>query len=104
MNPTHEQLEQAGSAHRLICPECKRPAIEDHNSFWCDHCRRLWPKGSGHELYVSEVPRGPAVEDRHNPAHAVFTLEELNQYYEPCSKPTKNSKTTHGDFGNAPQK
>lgn len=40
----------------LVCPECRRPAIEDHNSFRCDFCRRLWPKGSGHELYVREVP------------------------------------------------
>lgn len=42
----------AGSEPKiLICPECRRPAIEDHNSFRCDWCRRLWPKGFGHELY-----------------------------------------------------
>jgi hypothetical protein len=42
----------AGSESKiLICPECRRPAIEDHNSFRCDWCLRLWPKGFGYELY-----------------------------------------------------
>lgn len=45
----------AGSAV-LVCPQCRRPAIEDHNSFRCDYCQLLWPTGAGHELYVREVP------------------------------------------------
>lgn len=53
----------AGSAHQvLICPECRRPATEDHNSFWCDPCRRLWPKGAGHELYCSATPSRQSVQ------------------------------------------
>lgn len=34
----------------LICPECRSPVQQDRNSFWCHRCRRLWPKGAGHEV------------------------------------------------------
>lgn len=35
----------------LVCPECQRECWEDHNSFGCNVCQRLWPKGAGHEQY-----------------------------------------------------
>lgn len=25
------------------CPECAGPTKQDHNSFWCDQCKMLWP-------------------------------------------------------------
>ena len=34
----------------LFCPDCGREAMQDHNSFWCDHCEKLWPKGAGWEV------------------------------------------------------
>ena len=33
----------------LYCPQCDALAHQDHNSFWCDGCAKLWPKGAGHE-------------------------------------------------------
>jgi len=31
----------------LFCLECGMECKQDHNSFWCDYCERLWPKGVG---------------------------------------------------------
>ena len=31
----------------LFCPSCGQLADQDHNAFWCNRCRRLWPKGVG---------------------------------------------------------
>lgn len=30
----------------LHCPDCGMVPEEDHNSFWCDNCEKLWPKHS----------------------------------------------------------
>jgi hypothetical protein len=35
----------------LVCPECQGECLEGHNSFGCNRCQRLWPKGAGHEQY-----------------------------------------------------
>lgn len=75
-----------GSAHQvLICPECRRPAIEDHNSFWCDTCRRLWPKGAGHELYGSEGNEPPCCES----CGLEYDLREgddVSRFCDPCAQ------------------
>lgn len=33
----------------LYCLNCRAACHQDHNSFWCDKCRGLWPKGHGWE-------------------------------------------------------
>lgn len=34
------------TADLIHCPWCGGVCHSDHNSFWCDKCRGLWPKGS----------------------------------------------------------
>ena len=35
----------AALAEGIICPGCRSICAGDHNSFWCDACGQLWPKG-----------------------------------------------------------
>ena len=36
----------------MICPKCNcKIEREDSNSFSCDECKMLWPKGKGWEVY-----------------------------------------------------
>lgn len=38
----------------LCCPDCGLPCDQDHNSFSCHNCEKLWPKGIGWE-FIPEV-------------------------------------------------
>lgn len=45
-----EAAESGLSSHALFCPDCGREAEQDHNSFQCHRCKKLWPKGAGWEV------------------------------------------------------
>jgi len=47
---TLEGPKRAVVSDALFCLECGREATQDHNSFSCDHCERLWPKNAGWEV------------------------------------------------------
>lgn len=47
---TLEATKKAVASDALFCPDCGREATQDHNSFSCDHCEKLWPKGAGWEV------------------------------------------------------
>lgn len=39
-----EELVHDGFKGDLRCPDCGMVPEQDHNSFWCDNCEKLWPK------------------------------------------------------------
>jgi tRNA(Ile2) C34 agmatinyltransferase TiaS len=43
------------ASHDLFCPDCGREAEQDHNSFQCHRCEKLWPKGAGWEVRSAVV-------------------------------------------------
>lgn len=47
---TQEAAKSGLSSHALFCPDCGREAEQDHNSFQCHRCEKLWPKGAGWEV------------------------------------------------------
>jgi len=46
---------KADSTETVIhCPDCGRVCTQDHNSFSCHYCQKLWPKGFGWEREAEE--------------------------------------------------